>query len=273
MEALAISDIHLERRGLQDIPPLKESFDVLICACDTCEGQPEKAVQSVVELARGKPAIIVAGNHDFYQRTISDVIRLMREEAHRQNARACREIVTVLSADDPVCEIEQVRFIGLTLWSDWAQAGRWMTDAANGIEWAARARAEASRMKTAPREYGAIRTERGGWTPYDAVAEHAREKAILLDELVCTHDGPTVVVTHHPPLAACANAYMDHRLPWWAPAFYASDILPTLPDQIQPDVWICGHVHAPYDAKCGRTRVVCNPVEGMRFNPNLMIEI
>jgi hypothetical protein len=74
-------------------------------------------------LARGKPAIIVAGNHDFYQRTISDVIRLMREEAHRQNARACREIVTVLSADDPVCEIEQVRFIGLTLWTDWAQAG------------------------------------------------------------------------------------------------------------------------------------------------------
>jgi hypothetical protein len=204
---------------------------------------------------------------------MSDVIRLMREEAGRQNAQACREIVTVLSADDPVCEIEQVRFIGLTLWTDWAQAGRWMTDAANGIEWAARARAEASRMKTAPREYGAIRTERGGWTPYDAVAEHAREKAILLDELVCPHDGPTVVVTHHPPLAACADAYIDYRLPWWAPAFYASDILPALPDQIQPDVWICGHVHAPYDAKCGWTRVVCNPVEGMRFNPNLMIEI
>jgi hypothetical protein len=154
---------------------------------------------------------------------MSDVIRLMREEADRQNAQACREIVTGLSADDPVCEIGQVRFIGLTLWTDWAQAGRWMTDAANGIEWAARARAEATRMKTAPREYGAIRTERGGWTPHDAVAEHAREKAILLDELV-THDGPTVVVTHHPPLPACADAYIDSRLPWWAPAFYASDI-------------------------------------------------
>jgi len=273
MEALPISDIHLERRGLRDVPPLNESFDVLICAGDIWEGQPEKAVQSVAELARGKPAIIVAGNHDFYQRTLSDAIRLMREEAHRQNERACREIVTVLSADDPVCEIERVKFIGLTLWADWAQAGRWMTDATNEIEWAARARAEASRMKTAPREYGAIRTVRGGWSPYDAVAEHAREKAILLDELVCTHDGPTVVVTHHPPLAVCADAYMDHLLPWWAPAFYASDILPTLPDQIQPDVWICGHVHVPYDAKYGRTRVVCNPVEGKMFDPNLMIEI
>jgi predicted phosphodiesterase len=88
MEALAISDIHLERRGLLDIPPLNESFDVLICAGDTWEGQPEKAVQSVVDLARGKPAIIVPGNHDFYAGLISDVTRLMRKEADRQNGQA-----------------------------------------------------------------------------------------------------------------------------------------------------------------------------------------
>jgi hypothetical protein len=172
MDALAISDTHLERRGLT---ALNESFDVLICAGDIWEGQPEKAVQSVVDLARGKPAIIVPGNHDFYteardRRTISQIFKIMRDEAARQNAQVHREIVTVLSADNPVCEIEHVRFIGLTRWADWAQAGRWMTDAANGIEWAARARAEASRMKTAPREYGAIRTERGRWTPYDPVA-------------------------------------------------------------------------------------------------------
>jgi predicted phosphodiesterase len=87
MEALPISDIRLERRGLREVPLLNESFDVLICAGDICEGQPEKAVQSVVELARGKPAIIVQGNHDFYsegpdRHTISDFIRIMRKEAH-----------------------------------------------------------------------------------------------------------------------------------------------------------------------------------------------
>jgi predicted phosphodiesterase len=192
MRILPISDLRLERRKLKEIPTLDQSFDVLVSAGDHWEGEPEKAVQSVVALARGKPSIMVRGNQDVYKggpedrRTISDFDRLLRD---------------------------------------------------------------------------------------DAVAEHARKKEILPDELVCTHDGPTVVVTHHPPLAACADAYMDHRLPWWAPAFYASDILPTLPDQIQPDVWICGHVHAPYDAKCGRTCAVCNPVEGMRFNPNLMIEV
>jgi len=277
MDALPISDIHLERRPLTDIPVLNESFDVLICAGDIWEGEPEKAVQSAVDLARGKPAIIVPGNHDLYsaspeRRTISEILALMHQEADRQNARAGDEIVTILSADNPVHEIEHIRFIGLTLWSDWGQAGRWV-DLANEIEWATRARAVAAHVKIGPREYGAIRTERGGWTPYDAVAEHAREKAILVDELVSSHNGRTVVVTHHPPIADCVDAYQKNKIPWWAPAFYVSDLLRSLPERIQPDLWICGHVHAPYDAQCGRTRVVCNPVEGGKFNPHLIVEI
>ncbi|WP_407112432.1 metallophosphoesterase [Bradyrhizobium sp. LMG 9283] len=277
MKVLAVSDIHLERRGLDQVAPLNESFDLLICAGDIWEGQPENAVQSVVDLARGKPAIMVPGNHDLYvagrdRSTISDVLRLMNQEADRQNAQTRGEIVTILSADNPVHEIERVRFIGLTLWSDWAQAGRWV-DVANDLEWEARARAAASHIKIGPREYGAIRTERGAWSPYDAVAEHAREKAILADALTSSHDGPTVVVTHHPPLADCVDAYKKRGTPWWAPAFYVSDVLRNLPERIQPDLWICGHVHAPFDDQFGRTRVICNPVEGGRFNPNLVIEI
>jgi predicted phosphodiesterase len=285
MRALPISDLHLERWGLRNAQMRlrsSTSFDVLVCAGDIWEGQPEKAVQAVVKLADGKPAVVVPGDQDFCtegedQRTISDFIRLMRDEADRQNEQARRDVVRVLSAAAPVCEIEHVRFIGLTLWTDWAQAGRWMPNPWIDVEevWAARARALAIRR----REWGAIRTERGEWTPYDAVAEHAREKAILLDQLTCHHPGPTVVVTHHPPLAECADAYRDRdlpwrgELPWWSPAFYASEILPLLPDQIRPDVWICGHVHAPFDALCGRTRVVCNPFQSPKFNRSLRIEV
>jgi Icc-related predicted phosphoesterase len=274
---LPVSDIHLERRKLKEIPTFDESFDVLVCAGDIWEGQPEKAVQSVVALARGKPSIMVRGNHDVYtdgpedRRTISEFHRLLRNEAERQNARGHRDIVTVLSADDPVCELEQVRFIGVTLWTDWAQAGRWMMDPANEIEWAARAREVASHMRSAPREYGMLRAERRGWTPYDAVAEHAREKAILLDEMVSHHPGPTVVVTHHPPLADCAYAYRNIGVPWWAPAFYASEILPFLPEHMQPDLWICGHVHS-----CALTvrRSVPSDSCGLQSVwPNLVLEI
>jgi predicted phosphodiesterase len=282
MRLLPVGDLHLERRSLDDIPRLDaESFDVLVAAGDHWEGQPEKAVQSVVAIARGKPSIMVRGNHDVYtlgpedRRTISDFDRLLRDEAERQNAQANRDIVTVLSAEDPVCEIGQTRFIGLTLWTDWAQACRWVPNRAPQVVElsAAEARAVAGHWRSGAREYGAIRTEKGRWSPYDAVAEHAREKAMLLDELVSYHHGPTVVVTHHSPLADCADAYRDRGLPWWAPAFYGSDLLPVLPEEIRPDVWIFGHVHAAFDVRCGKTRAVCNPVEGGNFNPHLIIEI
>jgi predicted phosphodiesterase len=282
MRLLPVGDLHLERRSLDDIPPLDdESFDVLVCAGDLWEGQPEKAIQGLVALARGKPSIMVRGNHDVYtlgpedRRTISDFDRLLRDEAERQNAQANRDIVTVLSAEDPVCEIGQTRFIGLTLWTDWAQASRWVPNRAPQVVElsAAEARAVAGHWRSGAREFGAIRTEKGRWSPYDAVAEHAREKAMLLDELVSYHHGPTVVVTHHSPLADCADAYRDRGLPWWAPAFYGSDLLPVLPEEIRPDVWIFGHVHAAFDVRCGKTRAVCNPVEGGNFNPHLIIEI
>lgn len=55
MDVVAISDIHLERRELNEVPALNESFDLLICAGDIWEGEPEKAVQSVVTLAHGNP--------------------------------------------------------------------------------------------------------------------------------------------------------------------------------------------------------------------------
>jgi Icc-related predicted phosphoesterase len=284
MRILPISDLHLERRKLKDIPALDQSFDLLVSAGDHCEGQPEKAVQSVVALAGGRRSIMVRGNRDLYtvgpedRRTISDFDRLLRDEAERQNARAHQEIVIVLSADDPVCKIGKVRFIGLTLWTDWAQAIRWMpkSDALkdHGQETcAAVARDLAEHSRGGTREYQAIRTERGPWRPYDAVAEHARDRARLIDELSLSHDGPTVVITHHPPLANCADVYRDRGLPWWAPATCGSDLLPIIPEEIRPDLWIFGHVHAAFDIQCGRTRAIANPVEGGQFNPRLVVEV
>ncbi len=222
MRVLAISDLRLERRALNELPYLSESFDVLVCAGDIWEGEPRKAVQCVTQIARGKPALIVPGNHEFWTHetgghTIADVIKLMRNEADRQNAEARRKVVTVLSADSPTYEIDDTRFIGLTLW------GIGLKPAAGCGALTMKSSGQPARalsrfiQRAGPREYGAITTERGRWTPYDAAAEHARERAILVDELVSIHEGPTVVVTHHPPLAACVDAYRGARLPWWAP--------------------------------------------------------
>lgn len=284
MKLLPVSDLHLERRKLEDIAPLDDAFDVLVCAGDIWEGEPEKSVQAIVELAKGKLAIIVPGNHDFYtrhfddHRTVADHMRLLEEEADRQNARSRSEdLVTVLTPSAPVHEFDDVIFIGLTLWTDWTQSSRW-ADSVPGLcneSFEALSRREASHWKEGPREYRAIRTEAGPWTPYDAVAEHARHKAILFDHLAPF--GPdvdkTVVITHHCPLAQCADVYRALGARWWTPAFYGSDLLPNMPEALRPDVWIFGHVHAPFDEWHGRTRAVCNPVEGGTFNPALIIDV
>lgn len=280
MRVFAVSDLHLERRDLADIPPPSVSFDVLVCAGDVWQAEPERAVQSVVDYARGRPAVFVPGNHDLYNatpegtRTIADMVRAMMAEATRQNSLANDDIIQVLSACEPACEIDGVRFVGMTLWADWMQAARWADAPGEPAEVsAARARMLASKLRTRPREYSYLRTERGGFGANDSVAEHARERAILTDELTDYHDGSTVVVTHHPPVAELIDAYRNQDAPWWTPAFYVSNMLPELPDRLRPKLWVCGHVHAPYSSRCGRTRVVCNPVEGGEYDPSLLIEV
>jgi predicted phosphodiesterase len=281
MRLMPISDLHLEQRSLTDIPALDEPFDVLVCAGDIWEGQPERAVQSIVELANGRPSIIIPGSHDLYtegpedRRTMSEFVRLLRLEAERQNATAHRDLVTVLSTDEPVCEIGCTRFIGLTLWTDWVQSSRWVTAEGPTRQetCAAEARAIAGHWRSGSRDYRAIRTERGFWTPYDSVAEHARQRAQLIDELTSFHHGPTVVVTHHSPLGESADAYRSLGVPWWTPAYYCSDILPILADELRPEIWIFGHVHIAFDQQCGRTRALTNPIEGNQFKSNLIVEL
>jgi predicted phosphodiesterase len=90
MRIIPISDLHVERRKLKEIPTFDQSFDVLVCAGDLWEGQPEKAIQSVVALARGKPSIIVPGNHDLYAEGPEDSRALLRALVRPRAKRATR---------------------------------------------------------------------------------------------------------------------------------------------------------------------------------------
>ena len=54
------------------------------------------------------------------------------------------------------------------------------------------------------------------------MAEHRIERAALHAALRTPHDGPTVVVTHHPASPLAADRFRDAPgVPWWVPAFYA----------------------------------------------------
>ena len=280
MRLFPLSDLHLERRRPEAIPRPEESFDILVCAGDLHEGHPEKGVDVLLSLADGRPIVLVPGNHEHYAptgdgRMAPELLAALERAVARRSGEGAR--IHLLQGGQAVV-IDGVRFVGTTLWSDWSLAGRWLTAdtpdrPADPVAYAA---ARMTDPVTGSREYrGSIRrADRSAWSPEDAMAAHASEKAAFLAALAQPHAGPTVAVTHHPPSPLAADAFRDAPgVPWWVPAFYATTVLDDLTDVERPDLWFSGHFHAGHDMRIGRTRWIANPVEGTTFRNDLFAEV
>lgn len=282
MRLFPISDLHLERRRLDLIPRPGTPFDVLVCSGDLHEGRPESGLAALLEIAQGCPIVLVPGNHERYAptgdgRTAPALLAALEAEVARLNASAGSSPIHLLQGAAATV-IDGVRFVGTTLWSDWSLAGRWLTPETPGRpdDPVAYAAARMTDPVTGSREFrGAIRNGDGTvWSPADAMAAHARERAALADALRTPFCGPTVVVTHHPASPRAADAFRDAPgVPWWLPAFYATTALDDLPQADRPDLWVSGHFHAGHDMRVGRTRWVANPVEGATFSAGFFVDI
>lgn len=280
MRVFPISDLHLERRRLAAIPMPTGPFDVLACAGDLWEGHPERGLAAVLTLAQGRPVVLVPGNHERYaptgdERTAPRLLAALEAEVARLNAAG--HTIHLLQGSASVV-LDGVRFVGTTLWTDWRLAGRWLGPDTpdRPDDPVAYAAARMTDPVTGSREFrGSIRNGDGSvWSPADAMAAHATERATLMSTLARPHAGPTVCLTHHPAGTAAADAFRGAPgVPWWLPAFYATTVLDDLPDAARPDVWISGHFHAGHDLRVGRTRWVANPVEGRTFAADRVLDI
>lgn len=280
MRIFPVSDLHLERRRLDLIAPAAEPFDLLACPGDLYEGHPERGLAALLHLAQCRPIVLVPGNHERYAptgdpRTAPELLADLEAEVARVNGLGAR---IHLLQEAQSCVIDGVRFVGATLWSDWGLAGRWLaTDTPDRPDDpVAYAAAQMTDPVTGSREYlGSIRNADGSpWQPADAMAAHRTERAALHAALRTPHDGPTVVVTHHPASPLAADRYRDQPgVPWWVPAFYASTVLEDLGDAERPELWISGHFHAGHDLAVGRCRWVSNPVEGVTYRSDFVVEV
>ena len=281
MRIFPLSDLHLERRPLAAVPAPARDFDLLVCAGDVWEGQPERGLAALLQLAGERPVVWVPGNHERYApagdpRTAPELLAALAAAVAAENAAAGRERVMLLQAGDARV-IDGVRLVGATLWSDWALAGRWLAPDTpdRPDDPVAYAEARMTDPATGSREYRAIRLADGTpWSPRAAMAAHAADRAALGAALARPHPGPTVAVTHHPPIAESADRFRDAPgVPWWVPAFYATTLLADLPAAHRPKLWISGHFHAAHDLALHGTRCLANPVEGASFDPGLVVEV
>jgi len=252
MKLLVLSDLHLEFSDL--VLPAGLDFDVAVLAGDVMcpgAGAVEWARQRST-LAGAEAVILVPGNHEYYDAVMQDEWAAMCQAAQD----GASPPVHVL--DCHRVDIGGVRFLGCTLWTDFAlridTAEGPRSDPARGIAASRHAVTDYRTIDVLASQAAGGPLLRRKLTPEDTLDLHRRHRAWLADALAQPFDGPTVVVTHHAPHRGSLAAPFAGD---WASTAFISE----LPDCFfeVPVLWIHGHTHTSFDYRVGHCRVLCNP--------------
>ena len=257
-----VSDLHLEFGGrdgpgafvMPAHPDDRET--VLLLAGDI--DVDKHAVKLARRSARQFRAVVqIAGNHEFYK---SGSPQRLPDKL----ADAVTDLDNVYFLELGTVDIDDVRIIGATLWSDFDRGNEVaMFDAKWKLNDFPRIRTGTPRAPYARR-----------FSPHDARALHDKSRDFVFREVEAAHrlGLKPVVVTHHAPrLPAGPNGSLLSFA-------FGSD----LEEQIRASravLWVHGHVHTSHDDYIGETRVVCNPrgyvgVElNPAFNPHAAVEV
>lgn len=275
MKLLVLSDLHLEGAKQLSVPPTL-SFDVAVLAGDiTTPGRQAVAWAQQTAGIADRPAVLVAGNHEFYGAPdLRTELNVMAQSADGSQVHLLNRRSVVIGG---------VRFVGCTLWTDFqlpvGDGARRETDVETALRAANSMMSDYQTIQLlapavrAARQREIVRLLRAE----DTLAMHWIDRDWLRRELQKPFAGPTVVVTHHAPsIMSVAPRYEGDRL---SPAFVSD-----LPDEFfdVPSVWIHGHTHSSADYVRGRCRVVSNPrgyplagggFENARFDPGFVVDL
>ncbi len=253
------SDQHFEIYGTPREFAVPQA-DIFVCAGDLMR-EPAKAMRWL-DTMLPIPTVYVAGNHEYYR----GIYTTWRDEAVAETSLHPK----IHYIENTVAEVFGIRFIGCTLWTDYALYG---ADTVDQAKWNAATRMNDFQMiayasDSAGRSWKNVRL-----TPNQLAIIHSGSKKFLEQELAKPFSGSTVVVTHHAPHTGSIHLrYADDPV---TPAFVSD--LSGLIERHQPDLWVHGHVHSCFDYHVGRTRIVANPQgyagENPGFDPGLIIEL
>jgi hypothetical protein len=228
MKILVISDLHIEHGPRWSLPDVLPEHDVVVLAGDI-HGSPEDAVEWA-EFSFVKPVIYTPGNHEFYGGAISK---------RTEGGILCAIDSSVHLLDRDSVVIDNVKFIGCTLWTDFELFGMRSLDLCM------------ARSASCINDFRLIRD----FSPSEARKRNVLDRGFIRSELAKSIAGKTVVVTHHAPHPFSVEDRFKSDM---TSAAFASDLTDII-EQYQPSLWIHGYMHASSDYRVGDTRVVCNP--------------
>lgn len=252
MKIQYVSDLHLDSASMS---PVVKNGDVLVVAGDVSFDDDLLVSFFERKTPDDLPIIFVPGNHEH---ECKDSLRSLE---HFSELLSHLPHVRVLQNTSVV--IDDVEFVGATLWSDFEGEG--LARKASLMEWAARI----NDFKTIGYGKRAIR-------PQD-MAHLAKTSQQAIELLLKTSAAPKkVVVSHFAPHPQSGDArYQGHR----NGGYWFND-LPAL--MSKANLWIHGHVHDSKDYVAYGTRVVCNPrgysatfdlAENPAFDPLAFVEL
>ena len=216
------SDIHLEFGSLK-IP--QTDAEVIIAAGDIGIYK-----QGMDWLKSSKtPVVYVAGNHEFYDREYLTTVQELRRSAEGSH---------VHFLENEACVIDDVRFLGCTLWT---QLGGKSNDRLEDLMYTVNDFRKISYQKKLM-----------GFEVYAGL--HHRSLKWLVKTLSRPFDGKTVVVTHHAPTYWSWDD-SPNALTRYA---YCNDLREIM-HTYEIDAWFHGHTHSVSDYRCAGTRILCNP--------------
>lgn len=236
------SDLHCEFRPFDipvpaDLPggtpgaPCRGEIDAILIAGDTdVKGRHIDLAICAWDLWR-VPVLMIDGNHEPYgMKRIQKLWAL--EDERIAEARNLGVDIEILHRKSRI--IGDTRVLGATLWTD---GGLWPETAPYARAVLKAEMNDYRRISTFDDTTGIYRR----LDPRDSMAWHRDDKAFLLGELARPHEGPTVVMSHHLPVAQMlSERHAQERQA--VTAAYASDLWSEIaPHQVA--AWICGHSH------------------------------
>lgn len=229
MKIQVLSDLHIDHSNYK----LENSIaDVIVIAGDLFEDYSQ--APQFFEALPKKPVIIVLGNHDYYNKSISQAVSELKAIAKKHNH------IHILEKDH--IDINGVRFIGCTLWTDFKIMGAFFEKEAKS--WCSEHVGDLALIKK--KESGMH-----PWSVEDMCKEHELSVRYLEHMLLKEpFSGERVVVTHFAP--HIKSVPMDNLIG----AYIASDQERLMGFSAY---WIHGHIHHVNNYELHGTKVISNP--------------
>jgi len=224
MKLRILSDLHLEFRKTFDLP-LNKNDEILILAGDI--GNPfSDSYQNFIKCTSENynTVLIVSGNHEYYQP------KHYMNSVNEQINNVCSKYNNVHFLNKSTIKIENITFIGCTLWSDISTTNKQSANTINDF----------NRIPNFTR------------TVYQ---ELFLEHSCWLKETINSTTGKICVITHHLPSFKLIHPKYSHYT--LLNSFFASN-LESLMETVQ--YWICGHSHSYNECMVGNCKLFLNPI-------------